>query len=74
MSHNETLQELPEVAVESTRERWKVWVQTGSDDWASNGIDFATEKAASDWGGDLYCRWMLVTAYCVRQLGENPNQ
>jgi hypothetical protein len=38
---------------------WKPAIKTvGSDKWGLNGLAFATEKEAQDWGFDLLMRWI----------------
>lgn len=52
---------------------WKVEVQTGGDDWATNAVALAT-KGEAEWAAkDLMRRWMLVTAWRVVESDEPVN-
>jgi hypothetical protein len=54
---------------------YKVGVKTSGDrDWVYNGLRFATEKAALDYGRDLSWRWTAVTEYEVHPSEDAPTE
>lgn len=52
---------------------WKVEVQTGGDDWATNAVALATKEEAEWAAKDLMRRWMLVTAWRAVESDEPVN-
>jgi hypothetical protein len=54
---------------------YKVAVKTANDkDWVSNGVRFATEADAKEWGEGLFMRWTAVTEWEVQETDEEPNR
>jgi hypothetical protein len=53
---------------------YKVGVKTrGDQDWASNGLRFATREIATEYGHDLFMRWTAVEDWAVLDSEEPVN-
>jgi len=54
---------------------YKVWViADSSGKWCTNAMEYKTYDIAMDAARDLQSRWMLVTDFCVKPVGTNPNE
>lgn len=54
---------------------FKVGVKTNGDrEWVSNGLRFATEQEAKDYGHDLFLRWTAVNEWTVLPSEDAPNR
>lgn len=49
-------------------------IADNSGTWASNGLRFATEDAAKEWGEGLFMRWTAVREWRVAPSDEEPNR
>jgi hypothetical protein len=53
---------------------WKPEIQGANEtSWTRNGLVFATEKEASDWGFDLLLRWTGATDHRAVEVDEPVN-
>ena len=54
---------------------WKSYVKADSSGkWATNAMEYATEKEATEAGRELMSRWMMVTEYKAFKEGVDPNE
>ena len=54
---------------------FKVMVRpTGEKNFACNGLRFATEEQAKEYGKDLFMRWFAVEEWKVETSGDEVNR
>ena len=53
---------------------WKNWViADSSGEWATNAMEYETEKEATEAGRELASRWSAVREYKAFEVGVDPN-
>lgn len=60
------------MSVTTNTKSWKAEVRDGGK-WISNGLRFATEQEAKDWGYNLLLRWLGVQDHRATPSSDAPN-